>query len=207
MYKVSTLKRPTYHHGNLSESLIALALEALENGGPETLALSALASRAGVSGMAPYRHFKDKAALLEAVARRGFEMLRADLAAVDDAAEPRKALIAFGAAYVRFALRQPGLFRVMFDGAPPTPNEALSADGSTVYGLFLSRIAEVVTPARRGDAFLACWCLMHGMACLSVAGRIRNPAEPAPDLALRLGALTLDGLIDDGNGAADALTS
>jgi AcrR family transcriptional regulator len=190
MYETSILKRPTYHHGNLSESLIALALNALERGGPETLSLSALAAQAGVSGMAPYRHFKDRAALLEAVARRGFEMLRADLVAVDDAAEPRKALVAFGAAYVRFALRRPGLFRVMFDGAPPTPDEALSADGSTVYGLFLSRIAQAAAPAQRMDAFLACWCLMHGLASLSVAGRLRSPDDPEA-LASRLGEFML----------------
>ena len=184
------MKRDTYHHGDLRETLLMLAIETLERGGPETLALRSLAGEAGVSGMAPYRHFKDKAALLEAVATRGFELLRAELVAVDDPGQPRRALVAFGAAYVRFALRRPGLFRVMFDGAPPTPDDALSTDGSTVYGLFLSRIAQAAAPERRADAFLACWCLMHGLASLAVAGRLRNPSDPEA-LALRLGEFML----------------
>ncbi len=122
---MSTSKRDAYHHGDLRGALIALALETLEEDGPEGLTLRGLAERAGVSGMAPYRHFADKAALLEAVARRGFAELHSDLAAVDDAQNPKEALIAFGVVYVRFACARPeACSRVMFGGAPPTPDEA-----------------------------------------------------------------------------------
>jgi len=185
------LKRDAYHHGDLRETLIALAIETLARGGPETLALRNLAERAGVSGMAPYRHFKDRAELLEAVARHGFEILRGELVAVDDPSDARKALVAFGVVYVRFACARPGLFQVMFGGAPPTPDEDLSADGSTVYGLFLSKIARAVGAERRMDAFLACWCVVHGLACLAIAGRLRGSSEAPETLAARLGELVL----------------
>ena len=49
-----------YHHGDLRGALVALALETIEQEGPEAVALRNLAQRAGVSGMAPYRHFADK---------------------------------------------------------------------------------------------------------------------------------------------------
>src|ERR1700722_14142677 len=106
MYEMSTSKRDAYHHGDLRSTLIALALEKIEQEGPEQLALRSLAQRAGVSGMAPYRHFADKASLLEAVARHGFAELREKLREVEDP-DPRKALVAFGVVYVRFACARP----------------------------------------------------------------------------------------------------
>jgi AcrR family transcriptional regulator len=117
---MSTSTRAAYHHGNLRETLVALALAMLEQAEPEQLTLRGLAEEAGVSGMAPYRHFEDKAALLSAVAEAGFVELRRRLASVDDERKPRKALIAFAVAYIGFACDKPNLYRVMFGGAPPT---------------------------------------------------------------------------------------
>jgi AcrR family transcriptional regulator len=195
MYEMSTSKGGAYHHGDLRGALIALALEALEKAGPETLALRALAQQAGVSGMAPYRHFADKAALLEAVARQGFAQLHEEMREVDDEEDPKKALVAFGVAYVRFACARPGLFRLMFGGAPPTPTDRLAGDPQTVYGLFAVRIAQLVPPRRRQIAFLACWATVHGLATLIVGGRIREPTPAPADLAERIGAMMIKGIL------------
>lgn len=74
-----------YHHGGLREALVEAGLAILEEGGdPASLGLREAARRAGVSAMAPYRHFPDKDALLAAVATVGFERLRAALEAADD---------------------------------------------------------------------------------------------------------------------------
>ena len=54
---MSTLGRDTYHHGDLRGTLVSLALEALEESGLESISLRQLAIQAGVSGIAPYRHF------------------------------------------------------------------------------------------------------------------------------------------------------
>jgi AcrR family transcriptional regulator len=59
-YEMQTSGRDAYHHGALRETIVSLALEALETAGPDSLSLSSLAKKAGVSGMAPYRHFRDK---------------------------------------------------------------------------------------------------------------------------------------------------
>ena len=70
-----TLARDTYHHGDLRRSLIEAAEILLEARGAAGLSLRAVAKRAGVSHAAPYRHFHDKAALLDAIAQTGFERL------------------------------------------------------------------------------------------------------------------------------------
>jgi AcrR family transcriptional regulator len=192
---MSTSKSKPYHHGDLRGVLIDLAVEALEQEGPQTLSLRGLAARAGVSGMAPYRHFADKAALLAAAARRGFGDLRERLAAVDDPAEAKKALIAFGVVYVRFACERPGLFRLMFGGAPPTADDELTDDPQTVIGLFAARVAELVPPERRRVAFVAAWSAMHGLASLILGGRMRGRAPDPTELAEQVGAVVIAGLL------------
>lgn len=193
MYDMSTSGRSTYHHGQLRQTLIALALEMVERGSPEDLSMRGLAERAGVSGMAPYRHFPDKAALLAAVAATEFDALRQKLIAVDNSVDARAALVAFAGVYVRFAVERPGLFRLMFGGAPPTPDDGL-ADRATVFGLFMRRIEALVPPHRQRDAFFACWSLAHGLASLLVAGRVRQPPPDPAALAERIARMLLDGV-------------
>ena len=60
----------TYHHGDLPETLMALALEHIAESGTEKLSLRALAREAGVSATAPYRHFPSKQCLLAETLRR-----------------------------------------------------------------------------------------------------------------------------------------
>src|SRR2546423_14880513 len=71
-----------YHHGDLRDALVQAALQDAEQGGPEAISLKALAKKLGVSQPAPYRHFADREALLEAVtaaAFRQFNVILRDL--------------------------------------------------------------------------------------------------------------------------------
>jgi AcrR family transcriptional regulator len=190
MYAMSTSKR-AYHHGQLRQRLVDLALEALESAEPDAVTLRGLAQKAGVSPMAPYRHFPDKAALMQAVAMAGFTELRNRLRAVDDPADPRRALVAFAGVYVRFACERPQLYRVMYGGLPPTPDESLTEDETTVYGLFALRLGQIVETPRKEEISLICWALVHGLASLLISGRIRSGGA-APE---RLARTALAGLI------------
>ena len=62
-------KGEAYHHGDLRQSLLKAALRHLETAGPETLSLRELAQELGVSQAAPYRHFKDRDALIAAISQ------------------------------------------------------------------------------------------------------------------------------------------
>jgi len=63
--------RRGYHHGNLREALIRAALDLIAEKGPAGFTFADAARSAGVSSAAPYRHFRDRQALLADVARRG----------------------------------------------------------------------------------------------------------------------------------------
>src|ERR1700686_452365 len=107
-------QRP-YHHGNLREALLQGAVRVIAESGPAAFTLREVARRTGVSHNAPYRHFRDKDALLAAVATEGFRKLTQAMRAAG--AQPANALDKLkqsGLAYVHFAVRNPEHFTVMF---------------------------------------------------------------------------------------------
>src|SRR3954454_11064919 len=107
-----------YHHGNLRQELLAQAERTLAERGAGELSLRELARDVGVSHAAPRRHFRDKQALLDALAQSGFERLGADLDRAMGRAggDFRSRLAAFSKAYVRFATRNAALLELMFAG-------------------------------------------------------------------------------------------
>lgn len=160
-----------YHHGDLRAALVSAALALLEDGGEAALSLRAAARTCGVSAMAPYRHFPDKDALLEAVADRGFEALAESLAAADSQAGGFEALAAQGAAYVAFACARPALFRLMFMTGTCKP------DLHRAYRILSDRAAALAGPGMPAeDLTLAAWSLVHGFAALVIDRRV--PLDP-----------------------------
>src|ERR1700681_403702 len=109
-------EKRSYHHGNLREALIRAALELIAAKGPAGFTFAEAARSAGVSPAAPYRHFRDRDALMADVARRGFERFAAELALAWDGGKPapRAALERVGRAYLQFAEKEPALFAAMF---------------------------------------------------------------------------------------------
>ena len=61
-------------HMNLStkEQLLVAAADLVDKGGPDGVTLRAVGDAIGVSQTTPYRHFKDKRDLMEALARETF---------------------------------------------------------------------------------------------------------------------------------------
>ncbi len=105
-----------YHHGNLSEALVAAAIALIEEGDVGDVSLRAVARRVGVSPAAPFRHFASKTALLTAVAEQAMERLRAAIENADAATgrdDPMASLEAIGNAYLRWAKDNPTHFQII----------------------------------------------------------------------------------------------
>jgi AcrR family transcriptional regulator len=148
----------------------------------EEPSLRAVARTAGVSAMAPYRHFPDKTALMTAVADHGFETLRISLTIADDHPDAREALFAQGMAYVTFARTNPALFRLMFShrfGCAGT--EA----GRAAYDVLAKRVADML-PDHAMAATLACQSIVHGIAMLELSGKLQRTEHDAAASAVRL---------------------
>ena len=103
-----------YHHGQLRQALVEAATEIIDTKGPAAISIRALARELGVSSAAPFRHFADKDALLDAIAEEAAAEVerRLHIAAVDcdDALTQFRAMTI---AYVRYAAEHPALFRLI----------------------------------------------------------------------------------------------
>jgi AcrR family transcriptional regulator len=193
-------RKSGYHHGDLREALLAAALAMLEEGAdPTALSLREAARRAGVSAMAPYRHFADKDALLAAVATIGFERLAQALLDGEHGKSGRAALNAQGVAYVAFACSHPALFRLMFGSNAPVRTHDLARASDASYKVLADRIAETEDAAaidkdRIEDRALANWALVHGLAMLAVDGQLGRFGGDPVAWARRITAYATSGL-------------
>ncbi len=191
-------KRPdAYQHGDLRRALIQAGLKLLSEGGVETLSLRAAAELAGVSHAAPYRHFRDKNALLAAIAEEGFRLLTAELRAAIEGCRSNDVLArlrAAGQGYVSFALDHPAHFRIVFGGVVREDAQAcaelaaLSEAGDQAYGVLRGLIEEGLQRGKLRAAdpdqlALSAWSLVHGLSQLAISGNLvalgADPANPA----------------------------
>ena len=187
MITVSTsVPKKTYHHGDLRDGLIAAALEILEEGGLAGLSLREAARRAGVSAMAPYRHFEDKEALIAGVAAVGFHRFADILRSADAKPDAHEALVAQGVAYVAFACAQPALFRLMFGATSPNVKGDLALAGESAYAVLAARVASLAKPSDAATWALTCWAVVHGLAMLALDGKLGPGEEPPTVLADRM---------------------
>jgi AcrR family transcriptional regulator len=168
-----------YHHGNLREALIAAALDLISKKGPAGFTFADAARAAGVSAAAPYRHFRDRDALMADVARRGFERFAAELALAWDGGTPapRAAFERVGRAYLQFAEKEPALFAAMFEsgvqiGQYPELREA----GDRAFAVLregCEALAATLPKERRPPSLMMAlhiWSLSHGIAALFARG-------------------------------------
>lgn len=165
-----------YHHGDLRQALLDAALALVEQGSADAISLREVARRVGVSPAAVYRHFPDKQALMEAIAAAGLARLGAVQAEAAAGADPPHAFEAVGRAYVRFALDNPGLFRVAFTYPGIVVGDPTSDAAATLLHDFALRMAGG-DEARARLIGLRAWAFVHGLALLMLDGRM--PADPA----------------------------
>ncbi|MBE9032030.1 TetR/AcrR family transcriptional regulator [filamentous cyanobacterium LEGE 11480] len=172
----------SYHHGHLRDALLTAALAQISEEGAQALNLSKLARQVGVSQPAVYRHFANKQALTFSLVELGFERLLAQLQVVTPSLSPtetptedqpdlRTAIAAIAQTYIRFALENRELARLMFSLKERATEPILYKVSKQAAGpLFLIVKAgqaryglKVQSPEQ---AVRLMWSTMHGLAVL-----------------------------------------
>jgi len=186
--------RATYRHGDLRRALVDAGIALARQGGPNAVVLREATRRAGVVPNAAYRHFRSRDELLQAVRdaalaalavtmENELDVVRGDSDGADYA---RASLRAIGAAYLRFAQIEPGLFRTAF-ATGPAPGEGHRVIAGTsglgpfeLLGAALDRlVASGVLPSdRRPAAEYLAWSAVHGLAMLVLDGPLRRMTDP-----------------------------
>ena len=135
------------------ERILAAALHLLNTSGRDALTTRAVAKAAGVQPPVIYRHFRDKAGMLEALAEHGFARYLARKQQRRTQRDPVEALRRGWDEHVQFGLEHPMLYLLMYaeprDGAPS------------------------------GAAALAFSMLRKSMALVAAAGRLKVAEEHA----------------------------
>ena len=164
-----------YHHGNLKEALVRAALELIAEKGPAGFTFADAARWAGVSPAAPYRHYRDRDALLADVARRGFEQFANALAEAWEDGRPdvMTAFDRLGKTYLAFAKREPAYYSAMFEAgvALDTYRELREASENAfaVLRAAAEKLVALMPPQGRPPALMVAlhvWAMTHGIASL-----------------------------------------
>ncbi|MGH3971685.1 MAG: TetR/AcrR family transcriptional regulator [Mycobacterium sp.] len=176
---------------SVRDDMLSAAVDLLHERGPDALQTRKVARAAGTSTMALYTHFGGMGGLITEVAEAGLRQFDAALA-VPETDDPVADLFVIGAAYRRYAIKRPHMYRLMFGS---TSAHGINAPAHNVLTLTVAEIerdypsfAHVVravhrcvlagrigTGASGDDAAVVAiaaqfWASIHGFVMLELAG-------------------------------------
>jgi len=162
------------------ERIAAAARRLLDEEGADSVTMRKVADAVGITPMAIYRHFSDRAGLLNVLADRGFEDLAARLAGMRFPGDIEERLIKMGKTYLDHALHNPRLFELMFltarEGARRYPQDfkaGLSPTASLMVEVFREGMESGYF--RKDDPWEITFeigALSHGLIMLYLGGRM-----------------------------------
>jgi AcrR family transcriptional regulator len=195
-----------YHHGDLKRALIDAGEQLLIEHGAAGLSLRETAKLVGVSHTAPYRHFKDKDALLTAITESGFDSLAETLQNVtkEHIKDPKQQLIGATVAYVKLAITHIEMHQLMFGRM--LDEDEMSEGMLEKKQLVFKTLLQIIKNGQKKKVFkkeepqtlaTAAWSMMHGYTMLISTGQLKETATTLmqiESLAREVVTYLLDGL-------------
>jgi AcrR family transcriptional regulator len=163
----------TYHHGDLRDALVQAALRQAESEGPEAISIKALSKQLGVSQPAPYRHFADREALLQAATAEAFRQFNAILSEAIRKPSKRSKLSRFAQTALEFGLRRNGIYRLMFASrvmACAATDSELHVAARETFALLVESFEAPAVGLLRERHALQIWAALHGVISLAEQG-------------------------------------
>ena len=163
-----------------AKRITAAAGRVLDAEGVERVSMRRVADAVGITAMAIYRHFPDRAALLNAVADQGFAILADSVRKRRFRGSPEVQLAKMIEIYLEFSLKYPRQFELMFltkrQGARRFPSD-FKAGRSPTANQMAALIRQGVDEGifRADDPWEIAFemgALSHGMIMLYLGGRI-----------------------------------
>jgi AcrR family transcriptional regulator len=160
--------------------IAAAARRLLDKEGAEAVTMRRVAAAVGVTPMAIYRYYPDRASLLNALANEGFVELAARLAVKKFSGGVEERLMNMMEIYLQHALQKPRLFELMFlkprEGARSYPRD-FKAGRSPTANLLVEVVQRGMDSGyfRKGDAWEIVFemgALSHGLLLLYFGGRM-----------------------------------
>ncbi len=169
----------TISRDDVRSSILDASIALMNEGGLGALSMREVARRAGVSHQAPYHYFADREAILAELAGDGFDRLYDYMVSAIGLAKNTRLdkNRAMGEAYIRFALNNPEVFRLMFRvemvDLANYPEAKLKAD--KCFQLVADTLGATVTGDKTDPDLapvIAAWSTAHGLATLMLEGKL-----------------------------------
>lgn len=174
------MSKNDYHHGNLKEALLKIALDVIATEDIEKLTLKVLADATGTARTAIYKHFKSKESLIEQVIERGFETFDTSLAPIlSDRSRPLMDRFYLAAKeYIRFARENPNLYRLLFgakyahlrEGMMSIKDEDCSGFSALKKAIEEGQESGVLKKEDSFQRTIILWSMLHGLSSLLIDG-------------------------------------
>lgn len=195
-----SLERREAERVRLRDELLAVAERLLQENGYAGFSLRQVAEATGYTPTTIYRYFDDRDALLKTVISKWFTTFaREQEAAYRSASSPRDRLMAMAAAYMRFAVEHPAVYRVMFlermDIGLLPGGDSFEKDPG--FGVLMRAVTELRDAGGTGKldpmaAAMTLWVGLHGVAAMAVCSGMLDGIG-AERLGMLVTANTLSG--------------
>jgi AcrR family transcriptional regulator len=189
MAKQPESEQKSYHHGDLKQALLEETARILREEGESALSLRRLASSLGVSRTAPYNHFKNKEALMSAVAEEGFRRFEKTMNAVrhrhrnSSGNELFRALVH---AYLKFAMKNQEYYDLMYSSRSWQAGATTESLATTARQTLRKDIERMKRAQEKGlisehvdvaEFVRIYWGTLHGISRLSLDGVYTDPGS------------------------------
>ena len=171
------MQTDTYHHGDLRESLIKMGLKLFNEGGEENFTIRKVALLCNVSHTAPYRHFKNKEELINAISEYVFTKFQDSLNEIVELYknDPSKRIVELGKKYVWFMVENPDYLKFAFltknQLVTVTEENKIKNVGNVTFNIFENCALDFfksinVKEENYVQDIIAIWSMVHGLATM-----------------------------------------
>jgi AcrR family transcriptional regulator len=166
-----------YHHGDLRETLIKMGLKLFNEEGAEKFSIRKVAALCNVSHAAPYKHFKNKEELINAISEYVFSNFQNSLNEIAEKYKdnPHERIIELGKKYVWFMVENPDYLKFAFSANSECEliieeNELKSGEYGT-FNIFKNCALDFfksinVKEEEYAQDIIAMWSMVHGLATM-----------------------------------------
>ena len=165
-----------YHHGDLKECLIKAGLKLLVDEGVDNFSLRKTAAMCNVSHAAPYKHFKNKEELINAISEFVYKEFEDSMSQVEGE-NPYEKIIELGKRYVSFMAENYDYLRYLFLNSN-NKNKPIVIEGGIIkqnefksFNIFRNAAEECleyknVKKEKYAQDITAMWAIVHGLATM-----------------------------------------
>lgn len=175
------MRTKKYHHKELNETLIEKGIELINEIGYNDFTIRKLAVRCNVSHNAPYRHFKDKETLVQAIINRvvnSFEQAMGN-SIEKNQGNPLEQIKQIGFCYIEFFVENPAYFSILFGsdimGHVYIKNNSFSYEEAHLFGVLVQCFKEywaINNQPFDQSVVLEYWSTVHGLTTLITSQKI-----------------------------------